>query len=219
MIEPQLLTHNEWTFRWQPARKTPPRLLVLVHGLTGDENSMWMLVRNLSPQYAILAPRGLFPANEGGYTWRKKGNVEQNGFPSDSDLIPAAEELIHFIGEWRQSSGIEASQVDLIGFSQGAAMVYLLTLLFPDRIRKLAALSGFLPEGEATSSKERGLAGKEIFVAHGRRDEMVPVDRARRDVALLKEMGARVTYCESDAGHKVSRECLLAVETFFKEGA
>ncbi len=219
MIEPQLLTHNEWTFRWQPAQEAPKRLLVLVHGLTGDENSMWMLVRNLSPRAAILAPRGLYPAEDGGYTWRKKGNVEQNGFPSDNDLIPAAEALMKFMDEWRQSSTVEASQADLIGFSQGAAMVYLLTLLFPDRVRKLAALSGFLPEGGETTAKGSGLAGKEIFVAHGRQDEMVPVQRARQDVVLLKKWGARVTYCESDASHKVSRECLQGMESFFREGA
>ena len=214
MIEPQLLTYKDWTFRWQPARKKPAHLLLLVHGLTGDENSMWMLVRNLPPEYSILAPRGLFQAKAGGYTWRAGGHDFQ-GFPSDSDLVPAAQALTKFVDEWRGSAGMALDPFDMIGFSQGAGMVYLLGLLFPARIGRFASLSGFLPEGAQVAGKGSRLAGKEIFVAHGRQDEMVPVERARRDVALLKEWGARATYCESDAGHKVSRECLLALESFF----
>jgi len=44
---------------------------------------------------------------------------------------------------------------------------------------------------------------------------MIPVEQSRQAVAQLKQAGALVTYCESDAGHKVSKECLKAMELFF----
>ncbi len=216
MIEPQLMTSDGWTFRWLPARKKPARLLILVHGLTGDENSMWMLVQHFPLTYSIMAPRAPYPAEDIGYTWRKEGSGS-NGFPSDDDLIPAENALLEFVDTWGLSNGYENEQYDLIGFSQGAAMVYLLSLLHPERIRKVAALSGFIPRGQEIDDSGKSLAGKKIFVAHGRQDELVPVEMARKSVTLLKEWGARVTYCESDAGHKISRECLQSMEKFFGE--
>ena len=215
MIEPQLLTSGEWTFRWQPAQERPSRLLVLVHGLTGDENSMWMLVHNFSKNYAILAPRGIYLAEESGYTWRSN-NRPLEGLPADNDLLPAAEKLLDFLDEWQATNRIHEPQRDMIGFSQGAAMTYLLCRLQPEKVRRFAPLSGFLPEGLDKQTGGERFSGKDIFVSHGRQDELIPLERARRDVGLLKQWGANVTYCESDAGHKVSRECLSAMEKFFR---
>lgn len=124
---------------------------------------------------------------------------------------------MEFITTWQLSYGFQEAPFDLMGFSQGAVMVYLLALLKPDRIRKMAALSGFIPRGQAIKPSGKSLAGKPVFVAHGRQDELIPVSMAQRSVAQLKEWGARVTYCESDAGHKVSKECLQSLEKFFEE--
>jgi phospholipase/carboxylesterase len=215
MSEPQLLNSGGWTFRWLPAASKPTRLLVLVHGLTGDENSMWMLVHNFPSNYSILAPRAPYPASGAGYTWRKEEGSSQ-GYPTDEDLLPAARRLVDFLISWRDSAGVDATEMDILGFSQGAGMVYLLGLLMPAQVRKMAVLSGFLPSGLEKDFPRQALAGKTIFVSHGQKDDMVPVEKARRDVALLKGLGVNVTYCESDAGHKVSRDCLIALEKFFR---
>ncbi len=95
--------------------------------------------------YELLAPRAPFPVAEGGYSWRKirPGTWGNSSF---EDLRPAAEALLAFVDDWSTSAGINAEQFDLMGFSQGAAMVYTLAFLYPDRIRRMAALSGFIPE-------------------------------------------------------------------------
>jgi predicted esterase len=46
---------------------------------------------------------------------------------------------------------------------------------------------------------------------------MVTVDRARASIALLEQAGARVTYCEDEVGHKVSVNCLRALQKFFAD--
>jgi phospholipase/carboxylesterase len=104
----------------------------------------------------------------------------------------------------------------LIGFSQGAALCYTLALLHPERIRALAALSGFMPGGAEDLLAKRPLAGKPVFVAHGRQDNKIPVEQARRSVALLEGSGAQVTYCESDGGHKISADCLTWLADIFR---
>jgi phospholipase/carboxylesterase len=188
-------------------------LLILIHGLTGDENSMWTLTHNLPSNYSIVAPRGPYPVPEGGFSWRKDGS-KRDSLSSNIDLRPAAEGLMEFVDTWAASEGMTIRQFDLVGFSQGAAVVYILTLLYPDRIRKVAALAGFFPQGAEELLVPSQLAGKQIFISHGRKDNMVQVEKARRAVKLLRETGAQVTYCESDATHKVSKECLQAMGKF-----
>jgi predicted esterase len=78
-------------------------------------------------------------------------------------------------------------------------------------------LAGFVPDGLEEGIARRSLQGKPFFVAHGTKDETVPIDRARASIALLEQAGAQVTYCEDDVGHKVSVACLRALQKFFAD--
>lgn len=213
--EPELLTFKDWTFRLFTNHLKPARLLILLHGWRGDEKSMWVFARGLLSKYTILAPRAPLSVAEGGFSWREI-HPGTWGMASLEELSSSAQALISFVDDWSTSAGIDAGQFDLMGFSQGAAMAYGLALLFPERIRRLVALSGFLPEYAEARLAQR-LSGKLIFVTHGRNDELIPVEQARRAVALLKAVRARVTYCESDAGHKVSKECIKELNIFLGE--
>jgi phospholipase/carboxylesterase len=214
VIDAELREFREWIFRFRPATVGPSRLLVLLHGWTGDENSMWVFARKLPAQVAVLAPRGPYIAPDGGYTWCE---IRPGTWclPVMDDLRPSAEALIGFVDDWSQATGVSANLIDLIGFSQGAALSYTLALLHPERIRALAALSGFMPDGAENLIARRPLAEKPVFVAHGRQDNMIPVEQARRSVALLQGSGAKVTYCESDGGHKVSADCFTGLAEIF----
>ena len=71
-----------------------------------------------------------------------------------------------------------------------------------------------LPQGAEALARNKPLHDKNIFIAHGNQDKLVPVDKARRAVAILKSAGAKVTYCEDDVGHKLSTNCFLGLESF-----
>jgi phospholipase/carboxylesterase len=213
-IDAELHEFRDWKFRFRPAKSASFRLLLLIHGLSGDENSMWIFARNIPTNVAILAPRGPYIAREGGYTWRKV-RPEMRGLPVMEELRPSADAIIGFVDDWSQTTGVNARQIDLIGFSQGAALTYTTAILHPDRIRALAALSGFIPKGAEDLLSTGVLAGKPIFVSHGRQDDMVPVELARRSVALLEASGANVEYCETEGGHKVSADCFSGLTDIF----
>lgn len=212
--EIQLLTYQHWTFRYRPGRENFGHLLVLLHGLSGDETSMWFFSRSLPQGCALLAPRAPFRAPEGGYSWREFG-PENKGLPSLEQLRPSVELLFTFLDEWSASAHIRMEVIHLMGFSQGSAMTYACALLHPERVHAIAALSGFLPAGAEALLERRTLNGKPIFVSHGSQDDLVPVGLARQAVTFLKAAGASVTYCEAETGHKVSSGCLKEVESFF----
>ena len=219
----ELATFGEWTLRVRASDSSNPRLLLLLHGWTGDENSMWVFTRALSPKYWMIAPRGrreaapygIHAAAPGGFTWR--GGQPITGLPTFDDLQESAEALIHLVDEYSASIKINAAQFDVMGFSQGAALANILGMYYPQRIRKMGVLAGFVPAGMEALIKQKPLTGKNIFVAHGAQDQMVPIDYARASVSLLEQAGARIVYCEDDVAHKLSANCLRALETYLRD--
>ena len=207
---------NGWTLRTQASESASPRLLVLIHGWTGDENSMWVFTRRFPPDYWMIAPRAPHKADPSGYSWRPP-QPELFGRPSLEALKPAAEALIKLIDEYAASVKIDARQFDVVGFSQGGAMVNALGLLYPKRVRKMGVLAGFVPYQMESMIESKPLVGKNIFVAHGTKDEMVTIDRARASMDLLEKAGATVTYCEDEVGHKLSSNCLRALENYLED--
>ena len=95
-------------------------------------------------------------------------------------------------------------------------MAYVFALLHPERVKALAGLSGFSPDGSIALAAGQPLRDKPIFIAHGTRDDLVPVEKARRSVELLQEAGGNVTYCEDVVGHKLSADCFSGLESFFQ---
>ena len=211
----ELIQFQNWTLRVRPATFQPARLMLMLHGWTGDENSMWIFGRDLPPHYSILAPRAPHAAQPFGYSWRPPQDDMHS--PSSLEMLrPSADNLIRLVDDYAASINVDASQFDVIGFSQGAAVTNLLTMLYPQRVRKAGVLAGFVPSGLDELVAKRPLEAKPFFVTHGRLDELVPVERARRSIALLEEAGAQVTYCEAEVGHKVSADCLRALKSFLQ---
>ncbi|NOY99884.1 MAG: hypothetical protein GXP40_11915 [Chloroflexi bacterium] len=211
-----MLTYNAWTLRVRRARDIPARLLLLLHGWTGDERSMWGFVRHFSQDYWILAPRAPHPAEEGGYSWRelKPGTW---GVPTFDELRPAADALVSFLDEWSASVSVDVSRFDVIGFSQGGALANTLSMLYPHRVRKVGVLAGFVPPGVDGWVSRQPLKGIPFFVAHGTQDKLIPFERSRQSVGILEQAGAQVSFCQSEVGHKVGADCLRALEAFFED--
>lgn len=202
-----------WVLRQKlPLVTDSPRLMLMLHGWTGDENSMWIFAPRLPSSYLILAPRGLTATQFGGYGWEAK---ETSSWPAEGDFQIAIRNLFDLVDSL-DYPGLYKEQFDVIGFSQGAALAYTMLLQHPHRIGKLAGLSGFLPRGLDKEIAERKISEKELFVAHGTKDHMVSLDKARYAVDALKSAGAEVIYCEEEVGHKLSSGCFRAMDRYFQ---
>ncbi len=209
----QLISLDNWVIRIrQPAGSGSFPVLLMIHGWTGDENSMWVFSPRLPKNALLIAPRGLYPSANGGYSWYPKLNQP---LPWLNDLVPAATTLFEKISEQNFPAG-DFSSLHLLGFSQGAALAFTMALMEPGRVASLAGLSGFLPDGASSWLVPGRLNGLPIFIAHGTQDERVAVERARSAVAQLEGAGATVTYCEDDVGHKLSAPCFRGLEAFYQ---
>lgn len=213
MNEPYTTYEHGWILRIkQPANKASSRVLLLLHGWTGDESVMWIFTHHLPSDYWILSPRGPVPAPEKGYGWVSNHTT----WPKLKDFEPVAQSLFDAVNLWRQDLHISHQAIDVMGFSQGAAMAYAFAVFYPQEIHKIVALAGFLPKDQDMPGQYNALTGKQIYVAHGTKDDTVPVDLAQQAVQTLKSAGADVLYCESDVGHKLSVGCLKGLNSFLE---
>src|SRR5688500_10784741 len=106
-----LISFKNWTLRIRESTHPTPRFLLLIHGHTGDENSMWVFARGLPAHYWIVAPRAPHSSSSSGYSWRlpQTGNLDQLSLEM---LGSSAESLIRLIDEYSASVGREARAAD-----------------------------------------------------------------------------------------------------------
>ncbi len=204
---------NGWLLRIRPPQDPAnARLLLLIHGWTGNEDVMWVFARDIPADYAIIAPRGSIKAPDG-YGWVDVQGMERGSF---AQYTQTGEQLLGQVGRWAAALGMpSAPEINLMGFSQGAAMSYTILLNHPERIGKTAGLSGFLPSGYQNAVRPGLLTGKQVFVAHGSKDETVPLAQAKEVVEALERAGASVSYCEEGVGHKLGAACFNGLRSYF----
>jgi phospholipase/carboxylesterase len=199
----------------EPKDQIVKRVIFLIHGWTGDERSMWVFTPRLPKDALLIAPRAPFPSvheKYGGYSWVQERSAELSTFDDFSEGRQRFKELIDLLSQEREE---DFSQFSMIGFSQGAALSYSLALQSPAKVEKLAALAGFLPRGSDLLAKQQLLQGKEVYIAHGSRDETVSVEHAHEARDAMTLARANVRYCEADIGHKLAAECFRGLEEFF----
>jgi phospholipase/carboxylesterase len=171
---------------------------------------MWVFAHHFPKDAWILAPRGLYQSPDSGYGWTE---TRSGLLATIQDFLPAVEHVSEWVKAWVNQE-LPSAKLTLIGFSQGAALSYCIGLINPQMIDSIAGLAGFLPIGSDAYAQYRPLNNTPVFVAHGTRDETVPINRARQAVLILKDAGAKVTYCESDVGHKLGANCLHSLDEF-----
>ncbi|MBI3160075.1 MAG: hypothetical protein HYZ26_10805 [Chloroflexi bacterium] len=201
---------------FQPESAAGAAAFLMLHGWTGDENSMWVFASQLPSAWLMVAPRAPFVSSHpefGGYSWVEEKSGVWPAYGDFDSAVARLNELLSLLKDTYPRA--DFTRIDLAGFSQGAALAARFALEQPERVRRLALLAGFLPEGTPRSPANDSLAGLKVFIAHGKRDETVPVDMARAAVSEFERAGATVDYCESDVGHKLGAECFRGFKSHF----
>jgi phospholipase/carboxylesterase len=202
-------------------------LIVMLHGLSGDENVMWIFDHALPRRdgnraVTVIAPRALYASSFGGYSWTRsvvRGALVRDDLDK-ADFQAALEALARFVAEMITLYESDPQRVLLMGFSQGAALSYAYSLLHPGSLRGVIALAGFMSAD--TSAGTRTASGTadalpHYLILHGTDDEAVPIDRAREARSVLESRGATVEYHEHRTEHKVSAQGMKEIKRWINE--
>jgi predicted esterase len=163
---------------------SPAPLGLLLHGASGRaEDALGLLAHEADAAGVIL-----LAVSSRSYTW----DVLVGGYGPDVASIDRALESTF------SRYAVDPARVVIGGFSDGASYALSLGLTNGDLFTHVIAFS----PGFAAPARHEGSPG--IFVSHGTRDRVLPINRCSRRIAPhLDRLGYEVTYREFDGGHVV----------------
>jgi phospholipase/carboxylesterase len=192
---------------------TPGLSLIVLHGLGADGNDFVPIAEQLD--LAVLGgARFVFPhaperavTMNGGFVMRAWYDIAGPGHAQDETGLRQSQALIEELIAREVERGMPASRIVLMGFSQGCAMTLMTGLRHRERLGALVGLSGYLPLAERTAA-ERSDANAlvPIFMAHGRADPMIGLDRAVASRDTLRALGYAVHWHDYPMEHSVCIE-------------
>jgi pimeloyl-ACP methyl ester carboxylesterase len=163
----------------------PSPLVVALHGMGGDENSMFDFYDGQLKRaaerlgFVVVCPKGRDT------TSMYRGSAEQ-------DVMDA-------IADVRRDYAIDPDRIYLMGHSMGGYGTWSVAMAHPDVFAALGPISG----GGDTAGMVK-IARIPEYVVHGDDDRTVPVTQSRMMVEAGKKAGANITYVEVPGGSHVS---------------
>jgi phospholipase/carboxylesterase len=192
--------------RFEPALTPGLPPLLLLHGTGGDENDLMSLGKMLSPDAALLSPRGKVLESGMPRFFRRLAE----GVFDEADVKARAHELADFITQAREAYGLEAPVA--VGFSNGANIAAAVLMLRPEALAGAVLLRAMVPLSEMPAAD---LLGKRILMLSGAMDPIIPEENAARLAASLSASGAEVKHETLPVGHGLSQADLSLAKNWF----
>ncbi len=187
-----------------------PKALLILHGFGSNEADLFSFADQLPDDLLIISARAPISLDFGGYAWYPIYINAQNEKISDNQKAQdVLKELSVFIDFLKDKYHIKSGYFNLLGFSQGAVLSNALALNYPEKIKNVVSLSGYINE-DIMPLKDNVEKYKKLnfFVSHGLYDDVIPIDWARKTPVYLTERQISHTYKEYPMGHEVSYDCL-----------
>ncbi len=195
----------------------PDSAVIWLHGLGADGHDFEPIV----PELELARPvRFVFPhapirpvtINQGMRMRAWYDILQLGGGPEDEAGLRASQKLTE---ELIREQGLPANRIVLAGFSQGGAIVLLTGLRYPERLAGVMALSSYLPLA-GTLAAERSEPNREtpILMAHGRYDDLIPLQRAQASRDYLQKLGYAVEWHDYPMPHSVCAPEVADISSF-----
>jgi phospholipase/carboxylesterase len=103
-----------------------------------------------------------------------------------------------------KARGIAAHRIVLAGFSQGCAMALMTGVRHKERLAGIVGMSGYLPLAATTAAeRSQANAATPVFLAHGRQDPVVVMERGQASREALQQLGYPVEWHDYPMAHSV----------------
>jgi phospholipase/carboxylesterase len=203
---------------------SPDAAVLWLHGLGADGHDFEPLV----PQLRLppgLRVRFVFPhapvrpvTLNMGMRMRAWYDILQLGGGREDDAgIRESQALLEALIARECRRGVAAQRIVLAGFSQGGAVALHTGLRHAERLAGILALSTYLPLAASVAvERSAANAGVPLFMAHGRFDDIIPLERARQSRALLEGLGCKVEWHEYAMPHAVCGEEIADIAAWLR---
>jgi len=207
---PQSNLPLEHLIRPDSGKDARPPALFLLHGYGSNEADLFSFASELPEDLFVVSLRAPYSLQPFGYAWYSIDFNADRGKWNDVEQANASRDiLIQTIDKATEDYKLDPGRISLLGFSQGSILSYSLALSYPERVKSLIALSGYVDrEMLLPQYRSKDLSHLNTYASHGQSDMVIPLAWAQQSAEFLKSAGVPVTYEEYPAGHGVSQENL-----------
>lgn len=190
----------------EPKVKTDnPPVVILLHGIFGNENNLFSFADKLPDRFLIISVRAPYRIEEGKYRWFRADFTKAKPVYEKKEAEVSRALIIGFIDQLGQKYSFDKNQVYLCGFSQGAMMAYSAGITAPDKIKGIAMIGGLLLDDvKPRIAPKDKLSPLNTFIAHGTQDQVIKINHAIEACFFLQQKGLHPEYHEYHEGHTVS---------------
>lgn len=188
-----------------PAKDAGERwpLVLVLHGggSKGDDNerqlecvsASFFKTSKYAEKYACYVVAPQCPSDQSwiGTKWEK---LNDRPMPPDGSL--ALQSAVELVEHLKRTHPIDPDRIYVIGYSMGGFGALEAAIRWPDRIAGIIAGGAETYHGECAT-----LSDTPILMIHGRQDELVPIDHARRTASLIQQAGGDIRLEEYDGRH------------------
>ena len=181
-------------------------LLIMLHGYGSDENDLFSFANELPEELFIISVKAPYPMHPYGNAWYAINFDAEKGKWNDNEQAKKSLELIaDFIDEALAEYPVNKNNVSLLGFSQGSILSYAVALTYPEKVKNIVALSGYINKDILPEDiDEKDYSNLDFYSSHGSVDQVIPVDWARQTMPFLDALHIKNVYSEFPVGHGVA---------------
>ena len=182
-----------------------PRLMIVLHGL-GDsmEGYRWLPQAMQLPWMSYLLVNAPDPYYSG-FAW----------YELDGDSGPGIERsrtMLFELLDQTRGRGFPSEKTIIFGFSQGCLLAIELGARYPHRLAGIVGVSGYVHEPERLAREFSPQSRQQRFlITHGTRDPLIPIERVRPQMEILRQAGLRIDWREFAKTHTIDGDAELPV--------
>ncbi|WP_405252916.1 alpha/beta hydrolase [Dokdonia sp. Asnod3-C12] len=179
-------------------------LIILLHGYGSNEEDLFSFAEEIPEEYFIVSAKAPIAMQPYGNAWYHI-TIDGDGVKSsDNEGARESRDIIaRFIDEIVAEYDVDKHNVTLLGFSQGTILSYAVALTYPEKVKNVIGLSGYINEEIIDLKSNPSYAHLNIYNSHGTVDQVIPIDAARKTPGYLKNIGIESTLSEFPVGHGV----------------
>ncbi len=180
--------------------------IIMLHGFGSDENDLFSFSNELPDEFMIISLKAPLPMQPYGNAWYNIYFDHPSGkFSDDEQAIESRELIVKCIDEIIKKYNADKDNITLLGFSQGTILSYAVALSYPQKIKNVIGLSGYINKGIIKEGYEMNdFSNLKVYSSHGSVDQVIPVDWARKNKPFLESLNIDCTYSEFPVGHGVA---------------
>ena len=181
-------------------------LLIMCHGYGSDENDLFSFAQELPAELFIISVRAPYPMQPYGNAWYAINfDAQQNKWNDVEQAVESRDKIADFIDDACAKYPVNKNNVTLLGFSQGTILSYAVALTYPEKVKNIIALSGYVSEDMLeVNGHNKAFSNLDFYCSHGSVDQVIPIDWARKAPKFLDALKIKNTYSEFPIGHGVS---------------